>query len=276
MVYCVTSHVDLSADKRDVHPNANLAKNEYIQMLDWMMCSFQLVSPTDKKYVLTNHITQFPSLHEKFTVVRSDMNKPTLMFDRMVAQSQFLENVASEGSDVCFLDTDILINKSFEEIWKKDFDVALTYRKNDQMPINGGFILARNNSRTRGFFKQCLEIYQGLQPDQKQWWGDQISIAKYIGELSLIDGREYIEVQGLKILLLDCGVYNFTPKTLKAISNELTEKYVLHFKGDKKQLMGPYWNSYLLSRYNKSPLAWFRGALSRRFIRKQVVKESMT
>jgi hypothetical protein len=276
MIYCVTSHVDLSADKRDVHPNANLAKNEYIQMLDWMMCSFQVVSPTDKKYVLSNQNTQFPNLSEHFTVVRTEMNKSTLMFDRMVAQSQFLENVAPEGSDVCFLDTDILLNKSFESVWKKDFDVALTYRKNDQMPINGGFILARNNSRTRDFFKRCLDIYQGLQSDQKQWWGDQISIAQFIGDLSLIDGRELLEINGLKILLLDCGVYNFTPKTLKAISSELTEKYVLHFKGDKKQLMGPYWNSYLLRRYKNSPLSWIRSVLSRRSIRKQVAKGSMT
>lgn len=255
MVHCVTSHIDLTVTGADVHPNTNLKKNEYTQMMEWMFSSCALFLPDSLKIVLTDKNTVFPEFSEKFKILRFPMQKDTLMYDRMVAQARYLNEFAPENANICFLDTDILISKSFDALFKLDFDIGLTYRNNEEMPINGGFILVKNSNNAKQFFSKCLQIYKNLEEDQKKWWGDQISIAKFLGEQKDALKDRIVDVQGVKILFLNCKHFNFTPKQKSEIELELKDKYVLHFKGDKKILMAPYWFMYLNKKYSKSLIA---------------------
>ena len=55
-----------------------------------------------------------------------------------------------------------------------------------------------------------------------------------------------IEVDGIKILLLACDIYNFSPDYESDLDVcELKDKKILHFKGPRKKYMELYWQYYL-------------------------------
>jgi hypothetical protein len=55
-----------------------------------------------------------------------------------------------------------------------------------------------------------------------------------------------VERDGCRIRLLPCEVWNFSPDNrLAAIADGLPDKLVLHFKGQRKRLMEPFWSTFL-------------------------------
>ena len=166
------------------------------------------------------------------------------------------------GSDLSvpmiLLDSDILLNGSLSRVFERDFDVALTWRPNHEMPINGGLIIL-NNARpeaAKAFFARYVAVYRTKYAEQARWFGDQLALRDCVG-LPAEGMKEYttVDQDGCRILLLPCDTYNFSPPNrYRSISSRLSEKVVLHFKGQRKRLMAPFWRAWLHP--SRSPLPW--------------------
>ena len=64
-----------------------------------------------------------------------------------------------------------------------------------------------------------------------------------------MEKKQVIDVDGCRVLLLPCDTYNFSPENkYKEICSALSEKVVLHFKGERKRLMPHFWKAWINSR----------------------------
>jgi len=269
----VTFHVALGSNEA-VHPNQTLAHQEYLSMIDMMFASARLFHPSAKRTVLTDTGTDFGGVRHNFDqTVRSSIDGKKMMLERANAQLQHVRN-SEFKTPMVILDSDILINGSLLPIFDNDFDVALTWRANEAMPINGGFLLL-NNVRpavTRQFFERFTRTYHEKYMDQATWFGDQLALRDCVG-LSL-DGmgeQKVVEVEGCRILLLPCDIYNYSPKNqYAAICTSLPDKAVLHFKGERKRLMRPFWRAWLQPRGSYAPWVHFNGWRQRQWLHQQV------
>jgi len=273
----VTFHVALGTDKF-VHPNQTLKHKEYLSMIDMMFASSQLFHPTGKNTVLTDVHTSIDGLSRRTNTVRFDINPAKLMLERAIAQLKHVQS-SLNNNPMIILDSDILINASLLHIFRNyDFDAAITWRPNDVMPINGGLLILNNvrpEISTR-FFNRFVDIYLEKYADQADWYGDQLALRDCVG----IGSNDYaenklIEVAGCRILLLSCDTYNFSPKNqFKAICSALSEKAVLHFKGERKRLMSPFWRGWLRPRGSYLPWVQLIGWRERRMLRRRAAIEA--
>jgi len=132
-----------------------------------------------------------------------------------------------------YCDDDMLFQHSFESIMELDFDVCLT--RNDRcivdlngnsiskhMHYNGGFALVRNEN----YWPHIVMKIEEMPADVQHWYGDQVAMVKL--------------VDVYKTLILPCSIYNYTPKGNEENEKDLSDKWMLHWKGDRKQRMIDY------------------------------------
>jgi len=272
----VTFHVDFERKNRDgdPHPNANLHNPEYIRMIEMMFLSAQYVCPGSKLSVLTSENTDLDRLNVKFERHNAKVAMKELMYRRLLAQYDYLKK-DSFSQPIMMLDSDILINKNFDRVFEKDFDVALTWRDDPKgMPINGGVIFI-NNKRPKAvleFFSGWLDVYREKFPEDMRWFGDQKALAKMLKKYISLEemrgavGREkVVDVGQAKVLFLSCDDYNFSPdNNLSSVSRFYQDKYLLHFKGERKALMLMYFQAFL----KKTKIFNVGGVLESHFFRR--------
>lgn len=249
MITFVTFHVDIAKDdlEKDTPLDSNNFYN-YQQTLDLMFRSVSRSHQDYKKIILSDFTTDFSFLPIDIAIQRYSVNSREIMLSRLASQLSFLTS-HDFTSDVIFLDSDILINQNLEPLFYEDFDVALTIRLEQEMPVNGGIIYISKNSNKSAnkFFEKIYYSYINNYRHKSQWWGDQYALADAIGWKK---GDELesglIEIDGIKILLLPCDVYNFSPDYESDLDIcELENKKVIHFKGKRKKYMSLYWEYYL-------------------------------
>lgn len=261
-----TFHVALRSDEA-VHPNQTLQHLEYLSMIDMMLRSARLFHPAMTGTVLTDAQTVLTGISASVRRVEYAINPQRLMYDRTMAQLNHL--LASNfAMPLVLLDSDILINASLAELVRRPFDVALTWRTNVEMPINGGFLLLNNQrpGAVRAFFKRFASIYQRNYADRADWFGDQLALRDAVGlsHEQMVE-HDIVEVEGCRVLLLPCDTYNYAPDNLLSdIMEPIEGKAVLHFKGQRKRLMAWYWNAHLADRSSRWPTSRVRAWLARR------------
>lgn len=268
----VTFHVALGSDEL-VHPNQSLNHKEYLSMINMMFASARLFHPGATSTVLTDTDTNLGGMsREVDRVVRIDIDSNKLMLERANAQWRHVQS-SSFTSPLILLDSDILINASLYPIFDNEFDVAVTWRASKDMPINGGFLIL-NNARpdtAKRFFERFTAIYQDSYADRAAWFGDQLALRDCVG-LSLLDmaKQKVVEVDDCRILLLPCETFNYSPMNQYGeICSDLSEKVVLHFKGERKRLMSPFWRGWLRPRGSYLPWVRLNGWRQRRWLRRQ-------
>ncbi len=246
----MTFHVDVSTEPSAdlVHPNMNLQHEEYISMIDLMFQSARLFHPDATFTILTNPDAEFTKIGEPFVRVDNEVRPDHIMLDRMHAQMQFAQSY-DFSQPVILLDTDIIVNRRLDQLLTQDFDVGLTWR-DEKMPINGGVIILNNRRPdvVRRFLNQVYKIYNELYAEQGKWFGDQLALHKYL-QLDIEDmkNRPIVKVDGAQILFLPCDTYNFSPENeIASVQTDLHDKFLLHFKGPRKQLMKLFWDAHLL------------------------------
>jgi hypothetical protein len=85
---------------------------------------------------------------------------------------------------------------------------------------------------------------------------------------------QVVERDGCRLLLLPCSSYNFSPHNrYRAICSRLPDKAVLHFKGQRKRLMTPFWRAWLHPAHSYSPWVQYVGWRERRWIARQAEEE---
>lgn len=260
MITFVIFHVEL--EKR-AGPGESVEDScDFNELTEIAFRSATLFHPNCRKVLLTDEHTEF-HLSSDIEIIRKKIDPEALMLSRMRCQVEFLEQ-QNPQSHFVFLDSDIVINGSLEELFANDFEVGLTYvcpRNRDsfaeRMPINGGLFFFKGSQETSAlnFMKGVYSCYQEETVEgYEHWWGDQNALMEFVGR-DRFSQRESdsLSVGDLQIMLLPAEEYNFSPRNeMKNIRRPYAEKKVLHFRGPRKRLMLPYWNLYLAPRENPS------------------------
>lgn len=273
----ITFHVALIRGEA-AHPNQTLKHREYLAMIAMMFASVRLFHRDVRTVVLTDESTDFGGAdHHIDELVRSPVDGSRLMYERTIAQDRHVQS-SDFSRPLVILDSDILLNASMDELLHRDFDVALTWRDNPEQPINGGLMILNNRrpATVKAFFRRFTEIFeQRYAKEHATWFGDQLALRDCIG-LSAAELSQSTEVmvEGCRILLLPCESHNFSPPNRWAeIGTSLPGKCVLHFKGERKRLMAPYWRAWLMARSSWSPLVWARSLRERRLLQRLAAEE---
>ncbi len=139
----------------------------------------------------------------------------------LAAQEAFCHSDAFNEDSVLF-SPDAIINRPLEEVFDKDFDIAVTVRNHPRYPINNGviFLKPKNKSKLQMFFVDTRLRCERQTPEIRDWFGDQLSLHE---ELAFYNDTPY----GLKCERLPCEMYNYTPP----------DAYITHFKGKRKDKM---------------------------------------
>jgi len=245
MISFLTHHVDFQ--KKAAQDRAAGLINLHFQ-------SARIYHPNAPMYVLTDKHTPFSDLSPQIRIKRYDIAWQEQLLNRWDARVQYLREF-DFASHLVVTDYDILFHASLENLFRQDFDIALTYRKDSElapqrrhMPINGGVLLIKKFSREKSLplMEKFYQEYRSKHADEP-WWGEQQVMANLIGLENIPkNGQKTVEVAGVKFLLLPCETYNFSPdNNYRAIRKEIKNKPIIHFKGKRIRLMKMYWNLYL-------------------------------
>ena len=174
-------------------------------------------------------------------------SKETIMFDCIASQLHIVEKY---GPTV-FLDADMILIKPIEKFINNEiYDITLTqrskeamaaYLKNsshqnkfpqlinktlgETMPYNAGIYFCKNKDALR----YMLDSFAIMEKEYFEWYGDQIAL------------NELVKSGSFKIKILEDSLYNYTPRDI----TENTEgRYVLHFKGVKRDLLIPFFKKF--------------------------------
>lgn len=218
-------------------------KKDISKLIDAMFGSARTLHGNCSTVLLTDSKSTFSELDEKICIKRFPTQSDAVIFNRLEAQLQFLESLES-NQHVVFLDTDMLFVKSFDSVFQQEFDIGLTFRDFDSMPINGGLILINSRGIQSGirFLKSVKDIFESRYADEKFWWGDQHALMDVVG-MENFQNRvtDRLTTNDSDLLLLPCEEFNFSPhNTLGSLHGLHKSKWLLHFKGKRKWQMAIY------------------------------------
>ncbi len=212
--------------------------------IDIFFRSAKLYHPKCECVVLTDQKTKF-NLPQDIKIVRCKVSSDQPAKSRLLAQIEYIKK-AKKDSHLVFLDYDMIVQGDLLPVFEKDFDVAVTFRMHP-VPINGGVLIvyAGREKEAVSFLEKALKIFEKKYSEYNLWGGAQRSISDAAGFLDVSHLKEeMIEVDGVKILLLPAGTYNFIIGGDDRFLDYHPEKVILHFKGRRKKSMITYWNEY--------------------------------
>ena len=190
--------------------------------------------PGCRKVLLTDMSTDAAILGGGVRIERRQIRTDELIYERLLSQQQYLQKHDASGG-IVFMDADMLLNGTLDKLFSRDFDVALTRRTSDEMPVNGGviFVSQKNPRASLSFFDTFRKIFEERFSGAKRWNGDQQALAFLVENQPAMD---------FKLLLLPCEEYNYTPKNYyaEAVAGVLQTKKILHFKGLRKKYLEPF------------------------------------
>jgi hypothetical protein len=274
----VSFHADRPAGAGEVHPNANLGSASYMRMLDLLYRSARLFHPGAACTLLTDASTQVRGIRGKVRRFDQPIDHASLMLSRSKAQLACVD-ASTFDRPLVLLDSDILLNGSLQPVFEEDFDVGLTWRASRTMPINGGLLVLHNRRPevARAFFRKFVALYVERygSDNNASWYGDQLALHDLVGLThQQMQATDLVVKDGCRIRLLPCDRFNFSPDNrLAAIVDGLPEKAVLHFKGQRKRLMEPFWTAFLQWRESFWPWAARQGRRAQQVLRDEAAAE---
>lgn len=187
-----------------------------------------------------------------------DCGREPAMLANIRTQLEYL-HWSKKNSTVIFLDADVLVTQPFvTEQSAYPWEVFTTWRdkvngeRNDiatLMPYNYGVIGARAIPNVIEAWTWMYQRVCNMADKYQDWYGNQLALSELIGAPPKYDERghrmvkvnwayegRYVPREFLA-LMLPCDQYNYTPET---IDEDISKRYVLHFKGGRKELMKEY------------------------------------
>jgi len=240
----VSFHVDLPRAPSGIH-----GQIDYTTVLAQSFESARLRAPNARTMLLTDEATRVPDGIDE--VVREPIDRNRLMYERMRAQSRYLERRDRARATV-LMDSDVVVNLDPAAIFAEDFDVGLTWRTGlPDAPFNGGMIFVAPGEAGARFFAEAIRCYdaiaddaarKGLFPqDLRAWWGDQFALAAMVGYREFGERTtEGIRVNGVRVRFFPCETHNFTMEGGNHAIATLKQKYFIHFKGNRKAMQAQY------------------------------------
>ena len=162
-----------------------------------------------------------------------------------------------DAKQITFLDTDTILLKPFQYIgvvnftWRdkvgNDDNDEKIVGISERMPYNYGVITARPSLSAFEIFVWMRERIRQMHLNHQQWYGNQLAVVELAGPIPQGEQTEAvireipwrITSAGKSVMIgkLPCEQYNYTPQ--KA-NEDVSFKYVLHFKGARRNLMAGY------------------------------------
>jgi len=245
-------HVDVPASHRSIdyvdvkHDHWQFDYKALANHFIWAALSFH---HNVRIFYVTSETAVVPFSHPEVTVVRLPVDARAPMYERVRAMAAYIHSSAFSANTV-FLDTDAYPNRSLNNVFKRDFDVGVTFRTTPGfMPINEGVIFCarRRIDAVRKFFSAYLATYEILKTDPvvhdyygniERWRGGQLSL----NVLGLPPDRlppGDFEREGIRVAALPCNKFNYwVTKTIDFRRPTWDSRFVLHLKGDSKHLIG--------------------------------------
>lgn len=167
----VVFHVDKGAAVVDRSKYGDFRARDYHKMIALMWASFRRFHPGSTLTVLTDMESQFKL--PGATIWRRELDPNRIMYERMVWQRDALSGLGSEYP-VFLLDSDMLCLGSFSHLFDEgtaSFDLALTFRRSHNSPINGGLLIVNTGEEPRKrvieMMSRMIENYAGMSEDEK-------------------------------------------------------------------------------------------------------------
>jgi len=143
-----------------------------------------------------------------------------------------------EGDELCFIDCDMMVLKSPNDVFQKDFDIAYTERpksrKDTRLPVNGGVVFCRNNERSRQFMKRWKEVNDKMfrNPGFHQIWRK-----KYAGMNQSAFGYllEHPKEYKAKLFPVPCNTYNVCNESWHKVGVDKNIR-IVHIKSDLRRM----------------------------------------
>lgn len=172
---------------------------------------------------------------------------------QIAALNYLIDDPREADPKILFLDVDTLLRKPFP--WAPAADLYVTWRwevAGDRdnaiiQPYNYGVLGCENNSSVREAFIWLRSRVLGMNPQNRDWYGNQLALAELVGcspqegeAKKLVRIRWAIDDPGATALIvrqLPCSTWNYTPEE---IGEDVTDKGILHLKGDRKDMMEHY------------------------------------
>jgi len=269
MITFTTFHIEnTTGQAKAVNSDLNKKlRNQYHTLIDLMFRSAKLFHPKCKRAVLSDEQSGFGYLDSSIQVFRNPLEPSApMMFNRLASQINFVKQHGA-STNLVTLDSDILVNGDVEDLFKEDFDIGLTYRLRDDMPINWGvmFISCRNPEKVVAFLEKILAVYRADYFDSEDFWCDQYALMDVIDRERFANREsDWLEIEDIKIKLLPCDTYNHSPENeAQEFTKPLTDRKIIHFKGNRKRFVEDYWNAYLAGQETPQRNSLFRRIRSR-------------
>lgn len=140
-----------------------------------------------------------------------------------------LEHYAECAGDWMLVDTDVVVRRDVRDVFGLTFDIAVATREGTfkpsevgtkfmrGMPFNKGVVFSKNPA----FWSAAAAALRECSEKQQSWMGDQRAMNDIIAT-----GRFFV-----RVLTND---FNYPPKKR---NEDLSDKYVLHYKGPRKAWM---------------------------------------
>jgi hypothetical protein len=206
------------------------------------------VNPDVGLTILTAPDTDLSALCFPHERIESAVDFDRLMFERTRMQKEYVERRAPDAP-LAFLDSDILFCRDIVPLFAEEFDVALTWRVDREMPFNGGVIFVNNKRRQAGqmFFEALEDIYREKQRGRLEWYGDQYALTELVGILpERLASLPAHESRGIRFRFLPCELYNETPpNSFLTLLCGPRGAFLLHFKAALRRYMVPFWTFWL-------------------------------
>jgi hypothetical protein len=212
------------------------------QVIPLMFASAERADPGCRKVVLTDRKTRFPAA-TRYEVIRFDADPERVELARAAAWAAYCDRA---NGHVAFVDSDLLVAQSLESVFRSRFDVALTYRNREEMPINIGVHFAHGDhlENAARFHRRTVELMLERHADRQMWLGGQYAASELVDAADFSRQRPHPHRQnGFSIRLLPSDVYNFSAPM--PMDGFYPGKAILHFKGRRKASMAAYWERHL-------------------------------
>lgn len=230
----------------------------HIEMLKMSIASVRAMDPHANIMVCSNTPIDYPSpylLHD-----RTDLPPMAANID-----AQFRMAVEAKGERLLFLDADTLVRYLPTEFSAYLGDIGATWRDHvgrkpdgtkiegdaKAMPYNYGVLYASGRSGSIEALLWMRERVMRMKPELRAWYGNQMALVDLLGPnvRGFCNGtldtvrtiRWDIGEIGTQINVsgMPCERFNYTPESEH---EDVSEKYILHFKGGRKDMMRSYAN----------------------------------
>lgn len=131
------------------------------------------------------------------------------------------------------VDADCLVCRKLDGAFDGSFEIGLTSRENPIAPIQNGVMYFAPGGKPAAIelFNRARELCK------EHWGGDQEAISQAVAPVP----REHcVETRfGARLSFLSTKTHNWSPKKVPDQIRE--DRYVVHLKGDRKELAEPFW-----------------------------------